>query len=96
MESCAIQALPRELMAASFLACWTRKEAVVKAIGTGFAQGLDTFDVSTEPGISQCHAKLRLEDGSIDTWWVDTVPCGGGFVGALAYRLGPTNIRYWS
>lgn len=94
-ERTAIISLPKASLVAPFFACWTRKEAVVKAIGTGIAHGLDSFDVSTDPEISQCQTRLHSEDGSVHTWCIDTVPCGEGFAGAVAYQKGPAKIRYW-
>jgi 4'-phosphopantetheinyl transferase len=67
-ERTAIISLPKESLVAPFFACWTRKEAVVKAIGTGVAHGLDSFDVSTDPEIPQCQTRLHSEDGSVHTW----------------------------
>ena len=94
-EKNTIAALPSEQVPASFFACWTRKEAVLKAIGTGIVHGLDSFDVATEPQITHCQTELHSEDGSVDTWCVETLPCGAEFLGALAYQKQPVEIRYW-
>lgn len=44
-----LEGLPKPLRDAAFLACWTRKEAVVKALGTGLALPLSDFRVSVPP-----------------------------------------------
>ncbi len=43
-----------------FFNCWTRKEAVVKALGAGLHYSLRDFDVSLAPG--DCARVLRLND----------------------------------
>ena len=94
-EKKSLAALANGQVAASFFACWTRKEAVLKAIGTGIAYGLDSFDVATTPETRHCQTELQAEDGSIDRWWIETLPCGQGFAGALAYQTRPVEIRLW-
>lgn len=42
-----LRALPPELLTIGFLDSWTRKEAFVKALGTGLSHPLNQFDVST-------------------------------------------------
>ena len=48
LEREALHRLPPEEQQAAFLRCWTRKEAVMKALGTGLSIGLDSFCVSTD------------------------------------------------
>lgn len=48
-ERACLESLPVELQADAFLACWTRKEAFVKALGGGLSIALDSFEVSLDP-----------------------------------------------
>jgi 4'-phosphopantetheinyl transferase len=51
-----------------FLRFWTRKESVVKAIGTGLSEDLRTVDVSEESVVrSESHAGHRLKILDLDT-----------------------------
>lgn len=49
LEIAALRALPPGHRAAGFYACWTRKEAYLKARGDGFAVDPDRFGVSVAP-----------------------------------------------
>ncbi len=48
LETSAIRALPEAAAREAFYRCWTRKEAVVKALGEGLSRPLTTFRVLTE------------------------------------------------
>jgi 4'-phosphopantetheinyl transferase len=48
-ETAALRALPDAQRLDAFYACWTRKEAFVKAEGSGIANALSAFEVSVAP-----------------------------------------------
>jgi 4'-phosphopantetheinyl transferase len=48
-ETAALRALPEAQRLDAFYACWTRKEAFVKAEGSGIANALSGFEVSLAP-----------------------------------------------
>lgn len=55
LEQTMLSALPIIQKQQAFYACWSRKEAIIKALGLGLAMPLDTFSVSLDP-----HEPARL------------------------------------
>jgi 4'-phosphopantetheinyl transferase len=45
----ALRSLPPAEQRTAFFYCWTRKEAVIKALGEGLGRALDSFDVDIAP-----------------------------------------------
>lgn len=92
-EVAALRALPRELQPGAFFACWTRKEAYVKARGDGLSLGLDRFDVSLSPG--EPAALLRTEDDPLDAerWSLHALTRPPDIVAALAVEGRPRRIE---
>lgn len=62
-----------------FFNAWTRKEAVVKAIGTGLSMPLQAFSVSLTPG-----EPARVIAGA-PGWRLAALPAPPGFTAALAF-----------
>ena len=64
-EADEILALPRESRLEAFFACWTRKEAILKAIGVGLSEGLDVYECAISPELLERKiedAERRLEE----------------------------------
>ena len=84
-EIAALNAVPPETRDFAFYRCWTRKEAFLKALGSGLAHPLDSFDVSldeTSPRV------LSIRDGSESPsdWTLHHLCPRPGYVGTLAVR----------
>ncbi len=75
---------PAERLAA-FYSCWVRKEALLKGVGVGIAQGLNGFTVSLgdEATVLASHGLPGLVAGD---WSLHEVKTAAGYAAALAVR----------
>ena len=87
--------LPPEKRGDAFYICWTRKEAFVKAHGTGLVYGLDKFEVTVNPEeparLLAIHTEPDLltvaENGSLEdatNWRLFNLEAEPGYAAALA------------
>lgn len=81
-----LRAVPPELRAQAFYRCWTRKEAYVKAVGSGLSVALDQFQVSLLPGQPAALLNLQNDPDSVSCWSMYDLHSWDGFVSAVAIR----------
>lgn len=81
-EVAALRALGASEQLEAFYRCWTRKEAIVKAIGEGLSHPLDTFDVTI--GIDAQVERFEGDDAM--AWRLTHFEPAPGFMGAVACR----------
>jgi 4'-phosphopantetheinyl transferase len=84
-ENAALRGLRGEAWRDAFYRCWTRKEAVVKALGKGLSLRLASFEVSVARSAPHL---LRLEGcrDAASQWSIVDVALPRGLVGAIAAR----------
>jgi 4'-phosphopantetheinyl transferase len=94
-EVLGLLALPAAARREAFFACWTRKEAMLKATGDGLARALDSFVVSVDPGRP---AVLSVPGalGRPEEWSLLPVPLPPGYEGTVALRRPGAALRVWS
>ena len=68
----------------AFFACWTRKEAVVKAMGGGMSVPLDQFEVTVEPDAAPRVLDFAVPAYDIIDWTLHKLDVGGDYVATLA------------
>jgi len=96
-EQAALRSLPAVERAAGFFACWTRKEAFLKATGDGLARRLDAFDVSVVPGLPARLERVEGDPREAGRWSLAEVRPAPGYVGAVAVAADRTCLpcREW-
>lgn len=94
-EVAAFRALPPDQQSEAFFACWTRKEAYVKAKGDGLALGLSQFDVSLVPG--EPPALLRTEGDPEEAfrWSLRALAPAPGYAAALCVEGHDWHLTCW-
>jgi 4'-phosphopantetheinyl transferase len=76
----------------NFFRCWTRKEAVLKAIGVGIIFPLDLFRVPMEEDVAAWIDVPPHASNAASRYWLASLDPGDGYVGAVAttHELGST------
>lgn len=79
----------------AFFRCWTRKEAFLKAIGTGLTFPLDKVCVTINDEIAAQIEWIDSEDEDPDGWTLRHIEPVEGFVGALARKAPAEDVQSW-
>lgn len=80
----------------AFFATWTRKESIVKALGTGIASGLKSFDVTVDPSASPELRATRWDDDVEKHWTLNTIDADKEYFACLASTGKDKTLRYWT
>ncbi len=82
-EIAELRSLPPHLQQMAFYTCWTRKEAYIKATGTGLALDLHQFDVSLKPGEPVALLRVNGDPDEVTRWTMRELVPAQDYVGAL-------------
>jgi 4'-phosphopantetheinyl transferase len=80
---------------AAFYRCWTRKEAFVKALGSGLYYPLESFSVSIAPECSNCLLDVEDNPAEIVRWKILGLEIIPGYAAALAVDGNDWKPVFW-
>ncbi len=83
-ERAGLRALPDDLRVQGFFACWTRKEAFLKATGDGFSFPLADFSVTTRPDLEPSLEEIRGDTQARKQWVLVDIEVRDGYRAAVA------------
>jgi 4'-phosphopantetheinyl transferase len=84
-----LRSLPATEQRRAFVRCWTRKEAIVKAVGEGLSRALDSFDVDLAPGSTSALRRFDGRSGNVAGWSVRDLQAPTGYAAAGAVAVAP-------
>ncbi|MFN0218781.1 MAG: 4'-phosphopantetheinyl transferase family protein [Hyphomicrobium sp.] len=85
-ETAALSALGAEDRQRAFFACWTRKEAFVKALGLGLTFPFREFSVTTNPEGDATLTALPASAGKLSDWTMIGFQPRPNYLGAVVFR----------
>lgn len=83
IEVTALKTLPPDERLNAFFACWTRKEAFIKALGDGLSYPLDQFDVSFLPGEPARLLRVLGDPAAPSRWQMTALDPAEGYAAAV-------------
>jgi 4'-phosphopantetheinyl transferase len=95
-ETAALAALRPRDRVEGFFNAWTRKEAVVKALGGGLSIPLDSFEVSLRPREPPEILRWAIPGTALQRWRIHRIEPAVGYVGALAVDREVSVCQCWS
>ena len=94
-EKIAFRELPKQKKIKAFFKWWTRKEAFLKALGTGLSQPMDMIDISTFYGEETAGEKIEVCSDEISKWSIHDIEPIPGFAAACAAEGRNWRLHYW-
>lgn len=83
-ERAELESVAPERQLEAFFCGWTRKEAYLKALGTGFSSPLERFSVSLTPGLPARLLEVADDDREPSRWCLDSFAPERGYMAAVA------------
>jgi len=84
-----------EQQAEAFFNCWTRKEAIIKAIGQGLSLPLSAFDVTLKPGKAARVLDMRIPEIDKEKWRIWDIKVDNAYKAALALQGDAVELSYF-
>ena len=90
-----IMEMPQQKRQEGFYRCWTRKEAFIKAIGSGFAFPLDRFTVSLDPDSPPRLVRVEGSPEATSSWSMAAMIPADGYQAALVAEGHGGRYHWW-
>jgi 4'-phosphopantetheinyl transferase len=85
-----------EKLAQGFFNIWTKKEAFIKAVGTGLTYPLDAFDVSLNTLKKKALIRIKSSTKEAQKWNLFSIKTFNDYAGAIAYKGTEKQIHYYN
>ncbi len=95
-ERAGLQALPDHLRVPGFFACWTRKEAFLKATGEGLSFPLEDFSVTTHPDLDPEIEEIKGSTDNGKRWFLADLSIVDGFRATVARERSPYRLETYA
>lgn len=86
--------IPKEEQYKGFFRCWTRKEAFIKAKGSGLSFPLDTFSVSIDSDTDAILLRTEWDKNEKNNWKLESFIPAEGYMAALITDSSVKHIDY--
>ncbi|HEV8133982.1 MAG TPA: 4'-phosphopantetheinyl transferase superfamily protein [Pyrinomonadaceae bacterium] len=94
-EVACLNAVSAELRHEAFFNCWTRKEAFIKATGSGLSLPLDQFEVTLTPGEPARLLRTTWNEDEASRWSIKSIDAGQRYVAAVAVAAHDWELKSW-